>query len=135
MRGPVAVLLLALVGAGAAGAGPASDYMLQCQGCHRADGAGFGSVPDLRDHLGLFLEVPGGRAFLVQVPGSAQAPLDDAELAAVLNWMVGRFGPVRVAERFAPYTAAEVAGLRRPLVDVSGTRAALVERIEALPDR
>lgn len=131
-----AVALAAALCAAGAGAGSEHDYMLQCQGCHRADGSGFGaSVPDLRGRIGLFLEVPGGRAFLVQVPGSAQAPLGDTELAAVLNWMVARFGPRRVAEAFEPYTGDEVARLRRPLVDVAGVRARLVEAIAALPDR
>jgi len=128
-RTAVMALAAALTAAEASG-GPDRDYMLQCQGCHRADGSGFGaSVPDLRGSVGLFLEVPGGREFLVQVPGSAQAPLGDAELAAVLNWMIARFGPERVAASFEPYTGAEVSLLRRPLLDVAGARAKLVERI------
>ena len=50
---------------------PRVDYMLQCQGCHLADGAGSpGAVPDLRGSLGRFLAVPGGREYLVRVPGA-----------------------------------------------------------------
>ena len=50
------------------------DYMLNCQGCHLPDGSGFPArqVPDLRNRMGSFLSVPGGREYLVQVPGTAQ---------------------------------------------------------------
>jgi hypothetical protein len=114
-------------------ADPRVDYMIQCQGCHLADGSGLpGAVPPLQGRLGRFLEVPGGRAFLVKVPGSAQSALDDARLASVLNWMIRRFGPKTVAARFRPYDAAEVARWRRePLVDVAAERARIVSRIDA----
>jgi len=106
-------------------------YMLHCQGCHLADGAGSpGSVPDLRDQLGSFLGVPGGREYLVRVPGSASAPIDDAELASLLNWMVVRFGPAEVARDFRRYSGPEVARCRAsPLTDVGALRARLVQQI------
>jgi hypothetical protein len=113
-------------------ASPHNDYMLQCQGCHQPDGSGSsGSVPDMRDTIGLFLGVPGGREFLVGVPGSAQSPLSNAELAEVLNWMIVAFGPREVAARFTPFTADEVALTRRPLADVEPARNALMDLIEA----
>ena len=112
--------------------GPALDYAVTCQGCHRADGTGTpGTVPALAGSVGKFLRVPGGREFLVRVPGVAQAPLDDAALAAVLNWMLERFGRDDVPEGVVPYAAAEVGRLRRrPLTDVDGARRALLEAIE-----
>jgi mono/diheme cytochrome c family protein len=125
---PAALWLLA----GAARAeSPEVLYMLHCQGCHRPDGAGApGSVPPLAGSVARFLAVPGGREFLVRVPGSSQSPLDDAELAAVLNWMVLRFGPDDLARAAAPFDAAEIARVRRPpLTDVAGTRRELLERI------
>ncbi len=117
----------------AAGESPAVDYMLQCQGCHLPDGSGSpGEVPALGGQVARFTTVPGGRAYLVQVPGSAASPLDDARLAAVLNWMVRRFGPPEAAARFTPYTAEEVARHRgRPLIDVAGVRAALLAELAA----
>ena len=133
MRRLVAVALL-LCGAASARAGsPALDYMLHCQGCHLADGGGKpGAVPSLVDSVGRFLRVAGGREFLVRVPGSAQAPLSDADLAALLNWMVVRFGPAEVAASFRPFGGAEVGRLRRPpLTEVEATRRALIEAIEA----
>jgi hypothetical protein len=124
----VLVALLLLGGGAAPAADPHVDYMLECQGCHLPDGGGKpGAVPSLRDSMGRFLAVPGGRAFLVQVPGSATSPLSDARLAAVLNWMIREFGPADVAASFRPYAADEVAAWReQPLVDVEKTRAALV---------
>jgi hypothetical protein len=60
---------------------PRWSSRLNCQGCHRADGTGTpGSVPALADSVARFLAVPAGREYLVQVPGVAQAPLDDAAL-------------------------------------------------------
>src|SRR5438093_583917 len=100
-----------------------------------------GTVPALAGSVGKFLRVPGGREFLVRVPGVAQAPLDDAALAAVLNWMLERFGRDDVPKGVVPYAAAEVGRLRRrPLTDVEGARRQLLEAIErakeaAAPER
>jgi hypothetical protein len=111
-----------------AGAGPRVDYMLECQGCHLGDGSGSpGAVPDLRVSLGPLLRAPDGRAFLVRVPGSALSPLSDAELAAVLNWMIASFAPRATAKSFVPYGATEVGGLRaEPLLEVDRVRAELL---------
>jgi hypothetical protein len=111
--------------------GPAVDYMLQCQGCHLADGSGMpGRVPALRRHVGLFLTVPGGREYLLRVPGVSQSPISDAALAALLNWVVLRFGPRPAPTDFQPFTPEEVAATRRPpLTDVSERRAALLREI------
>ena len=109
---------------------PHNNYMLQCQGCHMADGSGSpGSVPDLRGCLGLFLGVPGGREFLIRVPGSAQSPLSNSQLAEVLNWMIGEYGPSDISQGFTPFDAEEVALHRRPLADVAPVRARLMEQI------
>jgi hypothetical protein len=115
-----------------AGADAHTDYMLHCQGCHLADGRGApDAVPDLRGSLGALLAVPGGRAFLVHVPGSRNSPLDDAGLAGVLNWMVRAFATTPV-DPFEPYTAGEVARLRaEPPVDVAAQRSALYGAIGA----
>lgn len=127
MRAPAVLLLGLALAAGPAGAGdPHLDYMLECQGCHRADGSGSpGAVPDLRGSLERLLSAPGGRDFVVRVPGSATSRLSDAALAGVLNWMVRRFAPALTG--FQPYAAAEVGRLRAdPLVDVEGRRAELL---------
>ena len=113
---------------------PAIDYMLHCRGCHLADGTGSpGSVPSMAGLVGKFLWVPGGREYLVRVPGSAQSPLSDASLADVLNWMIREFGPASVARDFVPFDGEEVARYRDPpLTDVEELRRDLLRRIEAV---
>jgi mono/diheme cytochrome c family protein len=125
--------LAVLLGAPPGGAyTPEVEFALNCQGCHRADGAGTpGTVPALADSVARFLTVPGGRDYLVQVPGVSQAPLDDAALAAVVNWMLARFDPGHLPKDFAAYTAGEVGRLRQaPLLDVETVRASLLQAIE-----
>ena len=105
-----------------------SAYILHCAGCHGMDGRGVSQaqVPDLRA-MADFLKVPGGREFLIKVPGVMGSALSDAEIAEVTNWMlidgIGRSPP----GRFQPYTEKEVREARRsPLVDVMQSRQALI---------
>ena len=105
---------------------PAEDFLLHCSGCHHADGAGVpGVVPPLSG-LAPFLATPEGRAYLVRVPGVAQASLDDARLAALLDWVLREFSGV------APrpgYDAVEVHALRaEPLRDARAERARVLAR-------
>jgi mono/diheme cytochrome c family protein len=109
------------------------DYMMNCQGCHLPDGAGFPArgVPVIAGNLGNFLRVDGGREFLVQVPGSAQSDLGDAQLAAVLNWMLTTFSAEQLPSDWQPYGAAEVHLLRQsPLIEVGSMRSHLMRLIE-----
>ena len=132
MRPAVLLLLLLAASSGWATEPAEADYMLNCQGCHLPNGSGFPArqVPDLRNQMGRFLSVPGGREFLVQVPGSAQSALNDADLARVLNAMLLRFSAAQLPADFQPYTAAEIGALRRqPLAQVSEVRSELLERI------
>ncbi|MEZ5503439.1 MAG: cytochrome c [Halioglobus sp.] len=107
---------------------PAGIYTVECQGCHLADGSGgLTNIPPLNNSVARFLEVPGGREYLVQVPGVALSSLSDQQVADVLNWMVTTFGPLESARQFVPYTFAEVALLRkRPLTEISRRRAELL---------
>ncbi|HVN27413.1 MAG TPA: cytochrome c, partial [Candidatus Binataceae bacterium] len=58
---------------------PAQLYMLNCWGCHRAQGEGIpGTAPPLRGAAD-FLKVPGGRQYLIEVPGVSQSALNDAQ--------------------------------------------------------
>jgi len=111
------------------------DYMMNCQGCHLPQGQGFPKrdVPIVKGHIGKFLHVEGGREFLVQVPGSAQSDLNNERLAAVINWMLTTFSADELPADFRPYSVSEVRELRKsPLIDVTGTRAALIEKIRLL---
>lgn len=127
--GIVLAAVLGIASLARAASGPALDYTLNCEGCHRADGMGTpGSVPALQGSVARFLATPGGREYLARVPGVAQAPLEDAALAAVLNWLLEHFDRAHVPADFTPYSAAEVARLRKqPLVDVDGTRTRLLD--------
>jgi hypothetical protein len=126
----LALLAALALGVPARAASPRIDYMLQCQGCHLPDGRGLPpAVPSLADSVGNFLAVPGGREYLVRVPGSAQARLSDAELAELLNWMVREFGPAERAADLVPFGAREVSRYRdRPLTDVDAVRRELVRQ-------
>jgi cytochrome c553 len=107
------------------------NWTLNCQGCHRPDGTGSaGTTPSLAGTVGAFLGASGGREYLVRVPGVATSALSDADLAEVLNWMLWRFDGGNVPYGFTPFTAAEIAPLRRvPLrLEASRMRADLLER-------
>ncbi len=109
------------------------NYMLNCQGCHSADGSGIGDIPEMKNFVGNFLRVPGGREFLVRVPGSANAPLNDALLAELLNWMLMEMSANELPADWQPYTEAEVTVYRStPLLDVEKLRTALINQIDAL---
>jgi len=124
---------LALCSTAAQARDPRTLFMMECQGCHLADGSGgVSSVPSLRDRVGYFLTVPGGREFLAQVPGVARAPLDDTQTTQVLNWLLNEFGPVDIVRQYPPYTVDEISRLRQtPLTEIKQRRAALLQQIEA----
>lgn len=128
-------------GAGAAGSAMAGvahpqqariDYILKCQGCHQPEGRGdIAHTPPLEGEVARFLHVPGGREFLVRVPGVASVDLDDTRLAQLLNWTLQRFDPDNMPADFRPYSAGEIAQLRRhPLrLEREATRASLIAAI------
>jgi outer membrane protein assembly factor BamB len=127
----LAALFAGVLLASAAFGDPRTDYALNCRGCHGPDGRGVsGGAPSLREQLGKFLWVPGGREYLIRVPGTAQSELSDARTAALLTWMVREFSPEEVPADFAPFTAAEVGRHRRaPLTQVEGVRRDLLRAI------
>lgn len=109
------------------------NYVLECQGCHLPDGSGMaGKVPQMRGMLGAFLRVPGGRDYVVQVPGVATSKLSDAEVARLMNWLVREMGPMPPG--FQDYSEQEVHALRARWLRAPGpVRARLVEAINRLP--
>ena len=124
-----ALLAALLLPAGSAAAQAPSpdatgDYLLHCSACHGLEGAGVpGVVPGLHD-LAALLDVPGGRAYLARVPGVAQAPLSDARLARLLDWVLLTYSG-RAPQ--PGYGEEEVGTLRAsPLRDPGAVRAALV---------
>ncbi|SAK68129.1 cytochrome c, class I [Caballeronia temeraria] len=108
------------------------DWVLNCMGCHTANGSGIpGKVPALRNSLGHFVSLPEGRQFVMRVPGAANSALNDAELANVLNWLLRTMNEQSRPASFKPYTAEEIAAHRRPaLTDVARTRMKLVKELQ-----
>lgn len=107
-------------------------WVLDCQGCHGPDAAGRGNAtPNMANEVARFLGVPGGRTYLGRVPGVAASPLGDADLAEVVNWMLARFDPAHMPKDFVPYTATEIARLRKqPLrTEAAKARAELIARM------
>jgi|SRR5450755_55815 hypothetical protein len=108
-------------------------WTLNCQGCHRADGTGTDdSAPSLAGTVAKFLHAPGGREYLGMVPGVASSPLESADLAEVMNWMLYRFDGPHVPANFQPYTSDEIAKLRlTPLhIQASTLRSKLLQQAD-----
>ncbi len=121
------ICVIVAAGSGAvAAADPEFDYLLHCGGCHLEDGAGDPPlVPDLRTSLGTLSNTTEGRAYMAQVPGSSQAPLNDSELAQVLNWMLSRYVTGHPVEPFSPEEIASYRGVT--LMDPLKRRKQLLE--------
>jgi mono/diheme cytochrome c family protein len=135
-RVATAAALLMLAASTARAEPPEKLYMLNCWGCHRPHGEGIpGTAPPLRDAAD-FLRVPGGRQYLIEVPGVAQSSLDDAQVAAVMNWIVESFSAGRIPPDFRPYTRDEIARTRTTrLMDIKDARAKLVKTMVAMKIR
>ena len=131
----LAALLLALPAAAAQDAARArTHYIHHCTGCHLMDGRGVPSkgIPSMRNTLDRFLQVQGGREYIVQVPGVMNSPLGDADIANLMNWLLPHVTPDGLPQDIQPYSAEEIASLRktRP-VDFDGTRRHLVSGLRA----
>jgi hypothetical protein len=112
---------------GVAGSSPRTDYLLHCAGCHLPEGTGMPpDVPSLVGPLGVIAGSDEGRDYLARVPGASQAPISDAQLAAVLNWVLVEFNSKTLPDSFRPLTAKEVGKSRaRVLSDPLKTRKTL----------
>ena len=131
-------LSVALLGAVAAvgssaRAGPAVDYALHCMGCHGANALGVpGKVPPLAHSLVRFMNNAAGRRYVLRVPGAANSMLDDAQLAAVLNWIVAQFDADEFGSATPQFTKQEVAANRHsPMAGVLATRVEVLKEIAA----
>ncbi len=137
---PAAALLaatfaLACAGPAHAVGGAPMHYMLNCMGCHLDDGSGMPAkgIPNMKGVVGNFLRLPEGRALIVQVPGVMNTPLDDRDVADLMNWMLANIAGDSLPPGTEPYTRDEVKALRasRP-ADVMRERSRVVERLRAL---
>ena len=138
MKAVFALFVLSATAAGAAALAPGGgspqraqmNWMLHCQGCHRADATGNeGGTPNMAGDVARFLSVEGGREYLVRVPGIANAGLPNDQLAELLNWTLATFDAEHVPADFVPFSKEEIAaGRTRPYVsEAADVRAALRE--------
>jgi hypothetical protein len=105
--------LLVLVPVNATAEEPRIAYWLHCAGCHGLQGLGAPpEVPSLIDEPGRIVQLPGGREYMVAIPGVSQAGLNDVELAKVLNYMMHEFSPRTLPAEFEPFSADEVGRFR-----------------------
>jgi hypothetical protein len=128
-------LLGICVGSVASGHDVETHYRLYCMGCHVFDGSGLeGKVPSIRGTLVPLARHPEGRRFLVQVPGVAQSPLSNADVAALLNWMMLNIAERPAAQPIAAFTEDEVARYRsKRLVAVRATRERVLAAATSAP--
>ncbi len=113
-------------------------YAKVCVACHQEDGRGVpGVYPPLADHVGRFVGLPAGRAYLSRVlmyglfgsirvedrPYNGLMPpqpaFSDAEIAAVLNYALTELSQDRLPADLVPFDADEVAGHRAPKASFS----------------
>ena len=131
----LAALALATASQAAGGGNPRLLYTLHCSGCHLPDGSGAPArgIPSMRGSVGNFLRLPEGRALLVQVPGVMNTPLDDEQVAKLMNWLLRDMAGPSMPPDAPPYTASEVKSLRRTRpADMAANRARLADRLAAM---
>ena len=106
--------------------------MLYCMGCHATQAQGVpGKIPPLAHSLGLYMRSPAGRDFVLRVPGASSSVLNDAQLAAVLNWVAESYSAEELAAvPVARFTTEEVTRSRHtPLPDVAAMRREVIEAL------
>ena len=107
------------------------NWMMNCQGCHGVEGQGSETgAPPMPGVLDKFMAVDGGREYLIRVPGVANAPLSDPELADLVNWVLIQYACAPAPNNFPPYNAEEVSQLRREVLirQAEPTRIKLLKR-------
>ena len=110
---------------------PQSDYVEHCSGCHGMQGnSAPAPIPVLRDRVGYFMCTREGRDYLIRLPNVAYSAIDDnQELADMMNFVVFGLGGASVPRTAKPFTAAEVARLRR---DALATQSLIAARMKIL---
>jgi len=100
---------------------PRANYLLNCGGCHGLNGVSNSRfVPNLKDQVGFFLNLPEGRSYVVRLPNVAFSMTTDEALTGLMNYVVFTLGGAKVPKDAKPYTVREVSELRRiPLTEVS----------------
>ncbi|NVN10899.1 c-type cytochrome [Nguyenibacter vanlangensis] len=109
-------------------------YLLKCSGCHLPDGSGeiSGGIPNFVGQVGVFADLPEGRAYLMHVPGVIGSSLDDREIAEVMNYIMKSFAGASLGRDYRSFSPQEVSALRKEdignLVEYRRKVAALLKR-------
>lgn len=110
------------------------NWMLECQGCHKANGIGKGQeMPNMNGQVSKFLSVSGGKEYLSRVNGVADSPLSSEDLVDLMNWMLMEFDPQHIPSDFSGFKIDEVSRLRRTPLDhtILEQRKVLMKAIKA----
>lgn len=101
-----------------------TNYILHCAGCHGMQGLGTleGGIPPFPDSIGHIVSADIGRTYVMHVPGVISTDMSDAEIAAVMNYIIDEWsdgGPLFTAEevtRRRALTVGDVVAFRREVV-------------------
>lgn len=110
---------------------PPALYRLRCSGCHGLEGMGAPSagIPPFPGSIGAIAADDGGRAYIMHVPGVVGSGLNNAQLAAVMNYVLDQWSGDK-ARPVARFTPDEVTRLRAvPVGDVVSYRRDLSQRL------
>jgi len=109
----------------------ARTYAENCQGCHGSEGVSVTEIPTLVGRIGYFARSPAGRRYLIQVPNVALNPNSDEDIAELMNWVLNTYSRAQLPVHFEPYSAAEVASLRKQRIDPAAERRRVVDELLA----
>ena len=114
---------------------PRATYLERCGGCHGVDGLGHTSlIPDLKDKAGYFLCDAEGRHYVARLPNIVFSRITDAEMAALLNYVVFDLGAKSAPPAARPFSARELTAARREALtipDLEAYRAQVIDRLIA----
>jgi hypothetical protein len=89
-------------------------------------------IPRLQDSVGAFADDDDGRTYVLHVPGVTNTSLDDEEIAAVLNYVMTRWGGKSLPDNYRAFTREEVARRRQYAIsDVVALRRKVVARLRS----
>ncbi|MCC6983819.1 MAG: hypothetical protein IT535_11155 [Bauldia sp.] len=111
---------------------PHVNYILRCAGCHGVEAAGApnAGIPSFPGLVGVFAGDEDGRTYLFHVPGVVGSSLSNAEIAAVMNYVMARWAGDSLPADFVPFTEDEVAARRAiPVASVVDFRRDIVRRL------
>jgi mono/diheme cytochrome c family protein len=106
-------------------------YAENCQGCHGFKGVSVTEIPTLAGRVGYFARSAEGRKYLVQVPNVALNPSSDEDIANMMNWFLTTYSRAQLPQDFQPYSAEEVALLRKERIDAPAVRRRVIAQLVA----